>query len=71
MAYVNQTRAVTAAPTDRLSGLLATLKGGLARRRVYVQTLRELNALNDRELADLGISKFSIPEIAREAAYGL
>ena len=70
MAYVNQTRAVTAAPTDRLSALVATLKGGLARRRVYVQTLRELNALNDRELADLGISKFSIPEIAREAAYG-
>ena len=26
--------------------------------------------MSDRELADLGISRFSIPEIAREAAYG-
>jgi uncharacterized protein YjiS (DUF1127 family) len=30
----------------------------------------ELNNLTDRELNDLGISRFSIPELARESAYG-
>ena len=42
----------------------------LARRAVYAQTVRELNALTDRELADLGIARTSIAEVAREAAYG-
>ncbi|AGR47803.1 hypothetical protein PHIM7_112 [Sinorhizobium phage phiM7] len=31
------------------------------------QTIRELNRLSDRELNDLGISRFDIPWIARES----
>ena len=34
-------------------------------------TLDELAALNDRELADLGISRLSIRDIAHESVYGL
>jgi uncharacterized protein YjiS (DUF1127 family) len=33
-------------------------------------TLRELNSLSDRDMADLGIHRAMISEIAYEAAYG-
>jgi uncharacterized protein YjiS (DUF1127 family) len=70
MAYVNTSRAATFSPADRFSGLLAQVKASFARRAVFTQTLRELNALSDRELADLGIARADITTIAREAAYG-
>ena len=38
----------------------------LSRRRS--QTLRELNALSDRELADVGINKSMIGALARQSA---
>ncbi|WCR20039.1 DUF1127 domain-containing protein [Paracoccus alcaliphilus] len=41
-----------------------------ARRAVYRQTVRELNALTARDLQDLGISRSMIPGLAREAAWG-
>lgn len=34
----------------------------------YRQTVRELSRLSDRDLADLGISRFDIDSVAREAA---
>jgi uncharacterized protein YjiS (DUF1127 family) len=37
---------------------------------MYSQTARELDALTDRELADLGIHRASIRQIAIQAAYG-
>jgi uncharacterized protein YjiS (DUF1127 family) len=37
---------------------------------MFNQTARELNALTDRELADLGIDRSSIREIAMQAACG-
>jgi uncharacterized protein YjiS (DUF1127 family) len=40
------------------------------RRRVYIQTMTELNALTDRELADLGLHRLMIPAVAKDAAYG-
>jgi uncharacterized protein YjiS (DUF1127 family) len=40
----------------------------LRRRRIYSRTQAELSALTDRELADLGISRFDIARVAREAA---
>ena len=36
--------------------------------RRYSQTVRELMQFNDRELADLGISRFEIAAIARQHA---
>ncbi|WP_225027874.1 DUF1127 domain-containing protein [Xinfangfangia pollutisoli] len=70
MAYVTSTRAIAPRQAERFSGLFAGLGAALARRRVYTRTLSELRQLSDRELADLGISRVSLVDIAREAAYG-
>ncbi|MCF8511444.1 MAG: DUF1127 domain-containing protein [Rhodobacteraceae bacterium] len=40
------------------------------RRRVYGQTLAELGALSDRDLADLGLHRSMISAVAKDAAYG-
>ncbi|WP_114947981.1 DUF1127 domain-containing protein [Microvirga calopogonii] len=40
----------------------------LASWRRYRQTFRELDALNDRELADLGMGRRDIRAIARQAS---
>ncbi len=53
-----------------LGAPLLRLRTALGRRAVYQQTLRELQALSDRELADLGISQHNIRALAHEAAYG-
>ncbi len=70
MAYVTTTRIASQRSARRSGGLIGALKTAIAQRRVYAQTVAELNQLNDRELADLGISRFSIAEVAHEAAYG-
>lgn len=70
MAYVNTARGAQFSVLDRISNVVAGLTASLERRRVYVQTVRELSALSERDLGDLGISKGMIPSIAHEAAYG-
>lgn len=42
----------------------------LARRKLYKTTVRELNALSGRELADMGINRSMIRRLALEVAYG-
>lgn len=54
--------APSAGVIDRVKKLFADL-------RLYNATVRELSALTDRELADLGISRSSIREIARQSVY--
>jgi uncharacterized protein YjiS (DUF1127 family) len=70
MAYVNTNRIARKGFMDRLSVLKDVVVTAVQQRRVYGQTVGELNALTDRELADLGIARASITEIAHEAAYG-
>lgn len=70
MAYINASRAAHAGLMDRLADLVKSLREAYARRRVFKQTVRELNALSSRELADLGIHRTMITRIALEAAYG-
>ena len=53
-----------------LAGLFSGLRDHLARRAVYRQTVRELNDLTARELADLGMSRSMIRSVAYEAAWG-
>ena len=69
MAYVNSSRAAAVGLSDRVSAFVASVKLSLQRRATYQQTLNELNALSDRDLADLGLSRLQIRSIAREAAY--
>ncbi len=70
MGYVNSTRAASSSFPDRVSAVANHIQGALARRRMFSQTARELNALTDRELADLGIHRADIRQIAMQAACG-
>jgi len=70
MAYVNTTQSARGGLMARLAILKDGVATALPQRRTYARTVAELNALTDRELTDLGISRLSIPEIAHEAAYG-
>jgi uncharacterized protein YjiS (DUF1127 family) len=74
MAYVSTSRIAGAQGAGtflgRLQAAIARYDAALERRRVYARTLHELRQLTDRELADLGIARISIADVAREAAYG-
>lgn len=70
MAYVNSTTISRRGFFDRFSGVKDSVLTAIRQRRIYERTVAELNGLTDRELNDLGISRFSIPELARESAYG-
>ncbi|WP_165354556.1 DUF1127 domain-containing protein [Tropicimonas sp. IMCC6043] len=69
MAYVSETpRAVAGLSLGWISDLSETVKLHSARRKVYTRTLNELRSMNERELADIGLSSLMIEDIAREAA---
>ena len=70
MAYVTTTPVARKGFADRLAFVKDVVLAAINQRRVYTRTVAELNSLTDRELADLGISRLGITEIAREAAYG-
>ena len=70
MAYVNSSRVAQKGLLDRLADLKGSVLAAIRTRRLYAQTVAELNALSDRDLADLGISRLGIVEVAREAAFG-
>lgn len=54
------------------AGLFSRLRQAVARKitemRVYAQTRSELEAMTDRDLADMGITRFMIDDVAAEAA---
>ncbi|SIS97537.1 protein of unknown function [Roseivivax lentus] len=52
----------------RFETLRAAYSAHRARRAIYLRTVDELHALNDRELADLGFHRSEIPRLARQAA---
>lgn len=70
MAYapINSTLRQSAMGT-RINALLIDMQARLARRKVYNTTYRELAALSNRELADLGLNRSQLRRIAWEAAY--
>lgn len=70
MAYVNSSRATSYGIFDRTAAIVKSIRVGLERRRVFKQTVRELQALSNRELADLGLTRGMITRVANEAAYG-
>jgi uncharacterized protein YjiS (DUF1127 family) len=39
--------------------------------RVYRRTVEELDAMSDRELGDLGLTRSSIRDVARESVHGV
>lgn len=51
-------------------GAVARLRAAWADWRLYRRTLAELEALSDRDLADLGLFRQDLPAVARETVYG-
>jgi len=51
-------------------GIFARLRQSFAHHRKYLATYDELNALSDRGLADLGLSRLDVRDVAQEAVYG-
>ncbi len=51
----------------RFQWLRESLRRHAAQRAVYRRTVEELQALSDRDLADLGMHRSDIPRIARQA----
>lgn len=70
MAYVTSHRSASFRLSDVVAQVMGRLTDAIQRRKVYAETLAELSALSDRDLADLGVSRFNIEDIARAAAYG-
>ena len=54
---------------SRVAGMVGDLGQRVQRYRTYRRTLEELEALTDRELADLGIVRSMCRSIAYRAAY--
>ncbi len=70
MAYATETRTAAFGLTAVAGNIAAQVSDFFAKRKVYTTTLRELESLDDRELADLGIARTMIKRVATEAAYG-
>lgn len=70
MATTTHNTAFVARPTfgERFNTVLRDLRTRFEEAKLVRRTEAELLALSDRDLADLGISRFDIPKIAREAA---
>ncbi len=53
-----------------LPGLFARLRQSFADYRAYLAMHEELDALSDRELADIGLSRPNVRDVAWSAIYG-
>ena len=71
MAYVSSSRTAVPGLGDRIVALYKVVGQSMQRRRAYLQTLDELKSLSDRDLADVGVERDQIPQVARGAAYGI
>lgn len=70
MAYEsNLTNTASNGIADQIAGFFADLRAKAARRKIYRDTLRELSALSNRELDDLGLNRTMLKRIAHQAAY--
>ena len=67
MATASQTR-TPSGTTLGLGGFRSALSARFASYRAYRRTLDELSQLSDRDLADMGMHRSGIADIARDAA---
>lgn len=71
MTTIAQTRArAVASVADSVVAFVRDLADSRAKRAAYRATVRELRALGDRELDDLGLSRWDIDTVARRSVYG-
>lgn len=69
MAYIAANTSA-AASNGRITEFFANTRQMIADHRLFVSTMKELNDLGDRELADLGIYRGDIQSIAKASVYG-
>jgi uncharacterized protein YjiS (DUF1127 family) len=53
-----------------LGGIVMRLTGWIGEQRRYRQTMNELSALTDRELADIGVGRHEIESVAQRCTQG-
>ncbi|MEM1237674.1 MAG: DUF1127 domain-containing protein [Pseudomonadota bacterium] len=70
MAYATASTNTRSDLFGRIGATVSEARDAWARYSMYRSTLNELMDLSDRELADLGVSRFNITAVAHEAAYG-
>lgn len=70
MTSVTDTFAFGSTLGQRFAKLRSHYAASAAQRKVYRDTLRELEGLTDRDLADLGMHRANIKSVAYQAAYG-
>lgn len=70
MAYTNTHVAAGLRPLAFIGEWLEKAKTARANYAAYKQTYNELNAMSDRELADINISRLEIADIAHASVYG-
>jgi uncharacterized protein YjiS (DUF1127 family) len=68
MAHVIQLNDYAA--SNPQSGIFARLRQAIAAFREYLATYEELNALSERELADIDVSRLNVRDVAHQAVYG-
>ena len=68
MAFITENRTAAVTLADRFAAFAANVSAAYAQRKLYRATFHELEALSDRDLADLGIHRSMIKSIALEAS---
>ena len=66
-----QTTPLFSALAANFADFIQALRADAEAHRAYTRTFNELSALSNDELADIGIGRGMIDQIAYEAAYGL
>ena len=71
MAFAQQSQAnIVASWISRLGFWLEQIRVDLERRRRFVQVRDELYGMSDRDLADIGINRLVVEDLAWQAAKG-
>lgn len=70
MAYATHTQSYGFALIARVQHLIEEFKENRVLRAQYYTTLAELRQLDDRDLVDLGLSRYDFEDIARTHVYG-
>jgi uncharacterized protein YjiS (DUF1127 family) len=68
MAHITTSQERPASIIAGFRGLLEGWRTELARHRVFERTYGELSALTDRDLADIGVSRSQVVDLAWDAA---
>ena len=69
MAYASQNVRLSSIWAARIATLIHDYRISRERNRLYRQTLKELSALSDRDLDDLGLHRANLNQVAWQAAH--